>query len=78
MSGCTRCWKVRMLESFEKENEYLMEVAIRHYMGDKTDDAARGSAIDRVVFDLAVNAGRLSREDADEVLASRERRFAAV
>jgi hypothetical protein len=78
MSGCTRCWKVRQLKDVEQENEFLMEVAIRHYMGDKTDEEARGVAIYRVVCDLGVNAGRIGRRDADEIVAYQKRLCAAV
>ena len=78
MSGCTRCWKVRKLEDLEQENEFLMEVAIRHYMGDRTDEEARGMAIYRVVCDLAVDSRQLTRVDAEEIVAYQKRLCVAV
>ena len=78
MSGCTRCWKTRKLEDLERENEYLIGLAERLYMGDRTDEAARGVAIYRVVCDLAVNDGRVSREWADGIIAREERQSVAV
>jgi hypothetical protein len=78
MSGCTRCWKARELEELKRENEYLIGLAERLYMGDRTDEEARGVACYRVTFDLAVEAGRLSREEADESIAYQKSLYAAV